>query len=127
MKARLIVAIVALAVTVGTLIWLLVPVHATSPGGRTLACGNGFYSSDLNASALARQDLAAEIAKARLDTRYKSLLEGYVGVCGDSLAVCRGVGIGLAGIGAVVLVGALLVRRPVRQPSVPPGRGVSEM
>ncbi|MFD5244980.1 hypothetical protein ACFWIW_10575 [Amycolatopsis sp. NPDC058340] len=119
MKPRLIVVLVAAAVLVGALIWLLVPVQATSPGGRALACGNGFYSNNLAADAPAsQQDLAAEIAAARLDTRYGSLLEGYEAVCGDALAVRRGVGFGLAGVGVLALVGVLVVRRPARRSDV---------
>lgn len=132
MKPSLIVMLVAAAVVVGALILLLVPVSTTSPGGRAIGCGNGFAAGDLEAewgelvarsmqSKQGEADLVAELQQAQTDTRYATLLEGYEAVCSDALAVRRGVGFGVAGVGVLGLIGTLVVRRPVRGPGVSSG------
>lgn len=122
MNTRLIIMLAAAAALVAAVVLLLIPVGATSPGGRTLACGNGFSTTDFLAQAPSRQEMAADIAaaQARPDMAKKTPLEVYTEACASPLGVRRGVGFGLAGVGVLGLAGALLVRRPVRQPSVPP-------
>ncbi|MFI6304254.1 hypothetical protein ACIBCH_20480 [Amycolatopsis thailandensis] len=129
MKPRMIVVLVAAAAVVGALIWLLVPVSAASPGGRALDCGNGFASGDLEAgwaemvtksmqSKEGEAALVAELQQAQKDTRYSTMMEGYQAACGDALVVRRSVGFGIAGVGVVVLLGALLMRRSPRASGV---------
>jgi hypothetical protein len=122
MNARLIIMLAAAVALVAGVVLLLIPVSATSPGGRSLACGNGFSTTDFLVQAPSRQEMAADIAAAqgRPDLAKKTLLDVYSDACAGSLGVRRGVGFGLAGVGVLGLAGALLVRRPVRQPSVPP-------
>lgn len=133
MKSRkLVVVLVAAVVIVGAVILLLIPVSATSPGGRALDCGNGFAAGDLEAgwaemvakSMQSKEGEAAfveELQQAQGDTTYATMMDGYLAVCDEALVVRRGVGFGLAGVGVLVLVGALVVRRPARQPGISSG------
>ena len=110
MRPRRLMILAALLAAASALFLLFVTVQATSPGDRVLACGNGFTTADLARIPPPASDLSAEFAKARLDVRYGTLLDGYQAVCGQALSARRWVGYGiLAGSGVALLV--LLVAR----------------
>ncbi|WP_410643018.1 hypothetical protein [Amycolatopsis sp. lyj-346] len=114
MTPRTFVAVAAFAVALGALILLGVPVKATASGGQSVACGSGFHTDtsqaahDANVNALTN----AYAADAGAGWRLSDGTAGYRAACDSALSTRRGFGWGLLALGGIVLVGALVVRRP---------------
>jgi hypothetical protein len=114
MKPRTFVAVAALVAAVAALILLSVNVTATASGGQTVTCGSGFKTDmsqaahDANVNALTN----AYAADAGSSIRVGNGTAGYQAACDSALSTRRGFGWGLLAVGALVFVGALVVRRP---------------
>lgn len=114
MKPRTFATLAALIVAIGALILLGVTVHATTSGGATVACGSGF-KTDMSKAAHdsnVNQLTNAMAADRGLGWTMRDTAAGYQVACDSALSTRRGIGWGLLAVSALVLVGALVVRRP---------------
>jgi hypothetical protein len=109
---RLILAIGAVLLVVG-IAALLMPVSVSGPNGESIGCGNAVASDptaakDADSKNLANLPVLNEIVPHT----------SYVAECESALSHRRAWSIPLAAVGAIVAVGALLVRgRPARAPA----------
>lgn len=123
MKPRSFTLLISATVIVVAFILLFVPVKATTPGGSTVGCGNGFST---NMSQAAHDSNVNDLSNAMLrDSGYSSLassnnLQGYAAACADALSTRRTWGFGLLGLSAVVFLGALVVRQNPGRPTSAP-------
>lgn len=121
MRPRTFIALAALAVVVGALILLGVTVKATATGGQTVACGSGF-KTDMSQAAHesnVNQLTNALAADRGLSFSIRDSTTGYQAACDSALSLRRGFGWGLFAAAGLVLLGALVVRRPA-QAAQPP-------
>lgn len=110
MKPRSFVLLISAAVIVVAFVLLVVPVKATTSGGSSVGCGNGF-TTDMSQAAQDSRVNDLSNAMAGYSFGSSNSLKGYAVACADSLSTRRAWGFGLLGIGAVVLLGALVVRQ----------------
>jgi hypothetical protein len=113
MKPRAFALLISATVIVVAFILLFIPVKATTSGGATVGCGTGF-STDMSQAAYDND--VNNITKA-FSRGFSNTVQGYAEKCTDALAARRTWGFGLLGLGAVVLLGSLVVRQNTGGPA----------
>lgn len=106
MTLRRLIVLAGAIVLIAGIVGLLVPVSVSGPNGQTIGCGNGF-ASDLAAAQQADNQNPANLPVINQFVPHTS----YAAQCGSALSDRRDWAIPLAVIGAIALVGALVMWR----------------
>jgi hypothetical protein len=113
MSVRRLILLVGAVALIAGIIALLVPVSVSGTNGETIGCGNA-VASDLSAAREADDTNLANLPVLNQIVPHTN----YVAECESALSHRRAWSIPLAAIGAIAVVGSLLVRgRPARAPA----------
>lgn len=117
MSLRQFLILISALFVVGAIVTLAIPVHA-SAGGHNFTCGNGFSEDASGAAHEARvDDLSNALAPyyGNYGAKFGGDTKTYVASCDSAVTIRRAIGWPIGGLGAVGLLGGLLVRPGVRR------------